>query len=76
MFSVVFRALINSLDFKQKHRIKPSHFTRDVKLTFAIMMSLMIKKSSKSSQNSLNDMTLNEKIGYTPKFKSEVQFLS
>ena len=29
------------------------------------MMSLMIKKSSKSSQNSLNDMTLNEEIGYT-----------
>jgi len=56
---------MNSLDFKQKHRIKSSHFTRDVKLTFAIMMSLMIKKSSKSSQNSLNDMTLNEEIGYT-----------
>ena len=29
------------------------------------MMGLMIKKSSKSSQNSLNDMTLNGDINYT-----------
>ena len=40
-------------------------FTREVKLTFAIMMGLMIKKSSKSLQNSLNDMTLNGDIDYT-----------
>ena len=57
--------MINTIEFKIKHRIKQSDFTRDVKLTFAIMMSLMIKKSSKSSQNSLNDMTLNSNIGYT-----------
>lgn len=57
--------MISTIDFKIKHRIKQSHFTRDVKLTFVIMMSLMIKKSSKSSQNSLNDMTLNGNIGYT-----------
>jgi hypothetical protein len=50
--------MINSIEFKIKHRIKQSSFTREVKLTFAIMMGLMIKKSSKSSQNSLNDMTL------------------
>jgi len=42
-----------------------SSFTREVKLTFAIMMGLMIKKSSKSLQNSLNDMTLNGDINYT-----------
>lgn len=57
--------MISTIDFKIKHRIKQSHFTRDVKLTFVIMMSLMIKKSNKSSQNSLNDMTLNSDIGYT-----------
>ena len=57
--------MINTIEFKIKHKIKQSDFTRDVKLTFAIMMSLMIKKSSKSSQNSLNDMTLNSDIGYT-----------
>jgi len=57
--------MINTVEFKIKHKIKQSDFTRDVKLTFAIMMSLMIKKSSKSSQNSLNDMTLNSDIGYT-----------
>ena len=48
-----------------KHRIKKSDFTRKVKLTFAIMMGLMIKKSSKSSQNSLNDMKLNKDVDYT-----------
>lgn len=57
--------MINSIEFKIKHRIKENNFTRDVKLTFAIMISLMIKKSGKSSQNSLNDMMLNGDIGYT-----------
>ena len=57
--------MINTVEFKIKHRIKQSSFTREVKLTFAIMMGLMIKKSSKSSQNSLNDMTLNGDINYT-----------
>lgn len=64
-FSVVFREMINSIKFKIKHRVKQSDFTREVKLTFAIMIGLMIKKSSKSSQNSLNDMTLNGDIDYT-----------
>lgn len=57
--------MINNIEFKIKHRIKENNFTRDVKLTFAIMISLMIKKSGKSSQNSLNDITLNGDIGYT-----------
>ena len=57
--------MINTVEFKIKHRIKQSNFTREVKLTFVIMMGLMIKKSSKSSQNSLNDMTLNGDIEYT-----------
>ena len=57
--------MINAVEFKIKHRIKQSDFTREVKLTFAIMMGLMIKRSSKSLQNSLNDMTLNGDIDYT-----------
>jgi hypothetical protein len=57
--------MINAVEFKIKHRIKPNYFTREVKLTFAIMMGLMIKKSSKSSQNSLNDITLDGDIDYT-----------
>jgi len=57
--------MINAVEFKIRHRIKKSSFTREVKLTFAIMMGLMMKKSSKSSQNSLNDMTLNGDINYT-----------
>jgi len=48
-----------------RHKIKKKDFTRKVKLTFAIMMGLMIKKSSKSSQNSLNDMKLNGDVDYT-----------
>lgn len=63
--STVFRKMINSVAFKARHRIKKSDFTREVKLTFAIMMGLMIKKSTKSSQNSLNDLTLNGDIDYT-----------
>lgn len=57
--------MVHSVEFKMKHRIKQSSFTREVKLTFAIMMGLMIKKSSKSSQNSLNDRLLNGDINYT-----------
>ncbi len=57
--------MINTIEFKIKHRIKQNDFTREVKLTFAIMMGLMIKKSSKSSQNSLNDMALNGDVNYT-----------
>jgi hypothetical protein len=57
--------MIHSIDFKIRHKIKKKDFTRKVKLTFAIMMGLMIKKSSKSSQNSLNDMKLNGDVDYT-----------
>ncbi len=57
--------MINSIEFKIKHRIKQRHFTREVKLTFAIMMGLMIKKSGKSLQNSLNDLALNGDISHT-----------
>jgi len=63
--SAVFRKMIHSVSFKLKHKIKESDFTREVKLTFAIMMGLIIKKSSKSSQNSLNDMLLNGDVNYT-----------
>jgi len=63
--SAVFRKMIHSVAFKIKHKIKESDFTREVKLTFAIMMGLMIKKSSKSSQNSLNDMLLSGNVDYT-----------
>ena len=63
--SAVFREMIHSVSFKLKHKIKESDFTREVKLTFAIMMGLIIKKSSKSSQNSLNDMLLNGDVDYT-----------
>jgi CTP-dependent riboflavin kinase len=57
--------MIRSIDFKLKHKIKSSDFTRKVKLTFSIMVGIMIKKSSKSSQNSLNDMFLNDNISHT-----------
>ena len=66
--------MINSVEFKIRHRIKQSCFTREVKLPFAIMMGLMIKKSSKSSQNSLNDMTLNGDINYTPNLNPKCNF--
>jgi len=63
--SAVLSDLIKSVEFKIKHRNKETFFTRTVKLTFSIMMNLMIKKSSKSIQNSLNDMKLSGNVNYT-----------
>ncbi len=62
--SAVLSDLIKSMEFKVKHRIKDTFFTRTVKLTFSIMMNLMIK-SNKSIQNSLNDMKLSGDVDYT-----------
>jgi len=62
--SAVLSSLIKSVEFKIKHRNKESFFTRTVKLTFSIMMNLMIKKSNKSIQNSLNDIKLNGDVDY------------
>lgn len=63
--SAVLSELIKSMEFKIKHRIKETFFTRTVKLTFSIMVNLMIKKSNKSIQNSLNDMKLSGNVDYT-----------
>ena len=63
--SVVLSDLIKSMEFKIKHRMKDNYFTRTVKLTFSIMMNLMIKKSNKSIQNSLNDIKLSGDVDYT-----------
>jgi hypothetical protein len=63
--SAVLSDLIKSMEFKIKHRNKETFFTRTVKLTFSIMMNLMIKKSNKSIQNSLNDIKLNGDVDYT-----------
>jgi len=63
--SAVLSDLIKSMEFKVKHRIKDIFFTRTVKLTFSLMMNLMIKKSNKSIQNSLNDIKLNGDVNYT-----------
>jgi len=63
--SAVFRKMIHSISFQLRHKMKKSDFTRKVKLPFAIMMGLIIKKSTKSSQNSLNDMLLSGHVDYT-----------
>lgn len=53
--SAVLRRKIHAVAFKVTHRIKENYFTRKVKLTFPKMINMMIKKSSKSSQNALNE---------------------
>ena len=63
--SAVLSDLIKSVEFKIKHRIKEIFFTRTVKLTFSIMVNMIIKKSNKSIQNSLNDMKLSGDVDYT-----------
>ncbi len=57
-FSVVFRDKKREEDFKNKHKIGKNSFTRARKLGFDKIMTMMIKKSNKSLQNSINDTQL------------------
>ena len=57
-FSVVFRDYKRDISFVERHKIGSQSFTRERKLGFDKMMTMIIKKSSKSIQNSLNDMQL------------------
>ena len=56
--SVVFRNKKREETFKNKHKIGKNSFTRDRKLGFDKIMTMMIKKSNKSLQNSINDTQL------------------
>ena len=57
-FSAVFRDKKRIVAFVDKHKIGCKSFTRERKLGFDKMMTMIIKKSNKSIQNSLNDMQL------------------
>lgn len=57
-FSAVFRNKKRERSFKKKHKIGEHSFSRERKLSFDKMMTMIIKKSNKSIQNSLNDMQL------------------
>ncbi len=57
-FSVVFRDKKREESFMERHKIGTKSFTRERKLGFDKMMTMIIKKSNKSIQNSLNDMQL------------------
>ena len=57
-FSVVFRDKKREESFIEQHKIGTKSFTRERKLGFDKMMTMIIKKSNKSIQNSLNDMQL------------------
>lgn len=54
----VFRSKKRVISFKNKHKIGENSFIRKRKLGFDKIMTMIIKKSSKSIQNSLNDMLL------------------
>ena len=56
--SGVFRNIKREESFKNKHKIGQNSFTRDRKLGFDKMMTMMIKKSNKSLQNNINDTQL------------------
>jgi hypothetical protein len=66
-FSVVFRDKKREVNFKKRHKIGINSFTRERKLGFDKIMTMIIKKSNKSIQNSLNDMLLDlgEEISIT-----------
>lgn len=57
-FSAVFRNKKREISFMEKHKVGLKSFTRERKLGFDKMMTMIIKKSNKSIQNSLNDMQL------------------
>ncbi len=57
-FSAVFRDKKREISFIEEHKIGTKSFTRERKLCFDKMMTMIIKKSNKSIQNSLNDMQL------------------
>jgi hypothetical protein len=56
--SVVFRDGKREEVFKNRHKIGKNSFTRDRKLGFDKLMTMIIKKSNKSIQNSINDTQL------------------
>ncbi len=47
---------MSSQEFKSSWKMKETDFTRDRKLNFITMMNIMIRKSSKSLQNTLNEL--------------------
>ena len=55
---MVFRDKKREESFIEQHKIGTKSFTRERKLGFDKMMTMIIKKSNKSIQNSLNDMQL------------------
>ena len=57
-FSVVFRDKKRDISFIERHKIGTQSFTRERKLGFDKMMTMIIKKSNKSIQNSLLVPTL------------------
>jgi len=57
-FSVVFKDKKRKMSFIERHKIGKKSFSRERKLSFDKMMTMIIKKSNKSIQNSLNDMQL------------------
>ncbi|MBD3808433.1 MAG: IS4 family transposase [Epsilonproteobacteria bacterium] len=59
--SAVFRDLKTKEEFQKKHKVGKNSFTRKRKLGFDKIMTMIIKKSNKSLQNSLNDMQLDLK---------------
>ena len=50
------RALINNDDFRSRHRTSERYFTRCRKLTFVVMMLLLLRKSVKSLQCVINEL--------------------
>lgn len=51
------RALLNSADFKNRHRVNDQAFTRVRCWSFAVVLVLILRKSVKSLQNVVNEAT-------------------
>ena len=58
------KELIHRESFKEQHRAHPTDFTRDRKLSFPLLITLLLQKGVKSMQLLLNEMSLH--LGVTP----------
>ena len=50
--------MVEDREFRNRHKTKKSAFTRSRKLTFSLLLALILQKSLKSSQLLLNEMVL------------------
>ena len=70
------REKISSLEFLIKSKREEKDFTRVRKLDFPTVVNIILQKSAKSLQNTLNDMQFTLKSLFQPKFCNRFHYIS